>query len=282
MTRVIIGAAVASVFLVFAIDPRAQQPQPTFEVASVKPNNSGVPKVSVGTPPGGRFVAFNQTLRGLIQFAYRLQGFQLMGPEWIDTERFDITASAGRETMPNEIPLMLRALLAERFKLTTHSETRDAPIFALVVARSDGRLGAQLRRAVEGGCTPIVPGRPPEPAGANQAPPCGAMRFGPGGLTGSGVTMPDLARSFSNQVGRQVVDRTGLPGTFDFDLQFSGGRGGPLGPLPPQPGEAPTTPDPDRPVLTTAIQEQLGLRLESTRGPVDVVVVDTVERPTPD
>ena len=253
--------------------------QATFEVASIKPNNSGVPKVSVQIQPGGRFNVFNQTLRGIIRFAYRLQDFQLVGPGWIDSDRFDITATAGREVMPNEIALMVRALLAERFKLTVRTETRDSPIFALVLARSDGRLGPQMKPAVEDNCTKPVPGQPPTP---NMPPICGGFLFGRGGLSGRSVTPAALAGNFSNQVGRLVVDRTGLTGIYDIELQFAGGRGVGLGPLPPQPGEPPTPPDPDRPELSTAIQEQLGLRLESARGPIEVMVIETVERPTPD
>ncbi|MBI4266643.1 MAG: TonB family protein [Acidobacteria bacterium] len=284
MPRRRLQRAQATVTQAAARGPQAEQtdaPRPAFEVASVKPNNSGAPRVSMQTMPGGRFNAFNQTLRGLIRFAYGLQDFQLIGPGWIDEARFDITASAGRQPGPGEIQQMMRSLLAERFNLVVHRETRDSPMFALVLARGDGRLGPQLRPSVEGACTPLGPGPPPVPPAGGGPQPCGTTFGGGGRLTGRAVTMAQLANNFSNQTGRVVVDRTGLTGTFDFELESAGGRGGGLGPLPPQPGEPPPPPD-DRPALATAIQEQLGLRFESTRGPVEVTMVDRVEQPTPD
>jgi uncharacterized protein (TIGR03435 family) len=263
---------------------QAPAPRPTFEVASVKPNTSGAPMVSVRTLPGGGFQAINQTLRGLIQFAYGLRAFQLTGPSWIDDARFDVTATAGRMPMPGELQLMLRALLADRFKLVVRNETRESPVYNLVLTRNDGRLGPGLRPADASNCRQAVPGQPvPLAQGPGQLPPCGSMGGGRGGpFTARSVTLDQLAANFSNQVDRPVINRTGLTGLFDVTLEFSGGRGGGgLGPLPPQPGEPPPPPD-DRPVLSTAIQDQLGLRFENARGPVEFTVIETVSPPTPD
>jgi uncharacterized protein (TIGR03435 family) len=277
MQAVTMRVAAVALFLAVSVPVGAQDTAsaPAFEVASVKPNTSGAPMVRMQTLPGGRFNAINVPLRQLIQFAYGIRASQLEGPGWIDDARFDITATGG--AMPaGPIAMMLRTLLADRFGLVGRRESREAPIFALVVAREDRRLGPQLRPA-SGECTPPVPGQAPVP-GANY---CG-MGFMNRRLSGRSVTIDELARSLAGQVNRPVVNRTDLDGMFDVDLEFAAvPGGGGLGPLPPQPGQAPPPPD-DRPVLSTAIQEQLGLRLENTRGPVEFTVIESVSQPTPD
>jgi uncharacterized protein (TIGR03435 family) len=180
---------------------------------------------------------------------------------------------------------MLKSLLADRFKLVAHIEKKEMPIYALIPARSDGRLGPQLKASTID-CTAVNASRrggpPPSPPDFNgPAPQCGMM-VRPGGVKAGGVPINQILQLLSQNVQRIVVDRTGLTGTYDIDLtwtpeQIPQARGD-------APPGAPALPpiDPNGPSLFTALQEQLGLKLDSTRGPVDVLVVDKVERPTED
>ena len=273
---------------------QAQASGPSFEVASVKPNKSGDMRVMFGMQPGGRFTATNAPLVALIRQAYQLQNFQLVGaPDWINNERFDIVAKAEGDVPPappgtvGPMQLMMRNLLAERFKLVTHRETREMPIYALVPARADGKLGPQLRPASVD-CEALMRERgrgapPPSFPPSGERMQCG-MRIGPGVMNGGGFPMSQFAQTLSQFVQRIVVDRTGLAGNYDLDLTYTPDRsfqGGPAGPPPPG---APALPpvDPNGPSIFTALQEQLGLKLESERGQVEVMVVDSVDRPTPD
>jgi uncharacterized protein (TIGR03435 family) len=182
---------------------------------------------------------------------------------------------------------MLRALLGERFKLVTHSDTREMPIYSLAVARSDGRLGPKLSVTTVD-CEAMSRGRrgapppPPPPAPGQVGEPieCGFM-IGPGVMNAGGMPMTELARALSQFTGRVVLDKTGLKERYSFQLLYAPeGRG--LGPAPGPGGPEPPAVDPNTPSLFTALQEQLGLKLESERGPVDVVVIDRVEQPTED
>jgi uncharacterized protein (TIGR03435 family) len=257
-----------------------------FEVASVKPNNSGDGPNRLALQPGGRITAENMALRSLVRFAFQVQDFQLIGgPDWIAKERFDIVAKAEHDITPappgttGPGQLMLRSLLADRFKLTIHQEKRELPVYALVVARSDGRLGPQLQRSTvdcqaivtaqlgRGGPVPMVNGRPQ----------C-SMRNAPGNLLGGGFPLSQLVTALSQFTQRTVVDRTGLTDNFDVELHWT-----PEQLLTPPPGAPPLPPvDPNGPSLFTAVQEQLGLKLESTKDSIEVLVIDHAERPTPD
>ena len=207
--------------------PGATQPPPQFEVASIKPNKSGDGRVMLSVQPGGRFTATNVTLRMMIRNAYQLQEFQITGgPSWISDDRFDIVAKAeAGDTMgdpfraeqngqPSRGQLMIRALLAERFKLVVHNEDKEMPIYALVLARSDGRLGPQLKQS-EVDCVALMAagrgrgrgGPPPGPPPGPGAPPpqCG-IRIGPGNMAVGGSPMTQVANSLSMFAGR-IVDR---------------------------------------------------------------------------
>jgi uncharacterized protein (TIGR03435 family) len=216
---------------------------PQFEVASIKPNKSGDGRVMMSVQPGGRFTATNVTLRMMIRNAYQLQEFQITGgPSWIADERFDIAAKAeAGDTMgdpfraeqtgqPSRGQLMIRALLAERFKLVVHNEEKEMPIYALVPARSDGKLGPQLK-ASEADCAAIVAaararggrgpmGPPPDPGRGGPPPQCG-IRIGPGNMAVGGSPMSQVATSLSMFAGRIVVDKTGLSGSYDFTLTWT-------------------------------------------------------------
>ena len=273
------------------------EPKPKFEVASVRENTSGSNQVSIGMQPGGRFTAVNIPLVILMRSAYRLQDSQLVGaPDWTETSRYDITAKAEGDLPPSS-PIgppstgmvMLQSLLEERFKLKVHREVRDQPIYALVPAQSPGRLGPNLAQsnvdcqaaAAAGRNSP--PARP-VPLKPGERPQCGT-HMGFGDIRGGARPMTLLASMLAQVVQRPVIDRTGLIGGFDFDVRWTPDT------LPARPPGTPADQpfrmngveiDPNGPSIFTAIQEQLGLKLESTRGPVDVLVVDHIERPTPD
>jgi uncharacterized protein (TIGR03435 family) len=278
---------------------RAQAPaaadapaNPVFDVASVKQNRSGEGFIRVGMAPGGRFTATNVPLRQLIQLAYQIQLFQIVGgPNWIASDRFDIVAKAAGDVPPptpgvaGPMQLMMRTLMADRFKLTLHNEQREMPIYALVLAKADGKLGPQLKPSTTD-CAALMGaaarrGGPPPPPSFNEPMQCG-MRVFPGALSAGGFPLSQLTQFLSSTVQRIVVDRTGLTGNFDLNMtwtpdQMPQGRGDPPPGAPPLPAI-----DPNGPSIFTAVQEQLGLKLESTKAPVDVLVVDRAEHPTED
>jgi uncharacterized protein (TIGR03435 family) len=266
---------------------RAQAPPAAaFEVASVRPNKTGDGRVMVNVQPGGRYNATNVPLMLILRQAFNVQDFQIVGgPDWIKSDRFDIIAKApdGVEFTADVMRPMLRSLLTERFKLAFHHETRDMPIYALMKARPDGKLGAGLTPAAvdcaargrRGG------GPPPAPPQPGQRMECGMM-IGPGRLNAGGMPMSNLATNLAPQVGRIVIDKTELTGNYDFELTYApeaiGGGAG----APPLINGNPVPVDPNAPNLFTALQEQLGLKLDSQRGPVDVVVIDRLEQPVAD
>jgi len=273
----------------------AQAP-PQFEVASVKPNKSGDGRVMIGVQPGGRFTATNVPLRLLIRNAYQLQDFQIVGgPDWVGSDRFDIVAKAEADDLgdpfradqtgqPSRGQLMLRALLAERFKLAAHNENREMPIFALVLARNDGKLGPQMHqsttdcealRAAGRGAMPPPP--PPGVAPADRVQ-CG-IRVMPGNMMVGGSTLTQFASSLGMFVGRIVVDKSGLTGAYDFTLTWTPDQFANRPPGSPDPLVNGVPIDPNGPSIFTAVQEQLGLKLDSQKGPVTVLVIDRVEHP---
>jgi len=268
----------------------AQTPErvPSFEVASVKRNTSGDSRAPMRTQPGGRFVATNVLLKFLIAAAFGMpdppsliDARILGGPEWIGSERYDINAKANIEFRPSpdgparELLLMIRSLLEERFKLKAHRETRELPIYELVLARADRRLGPEMRKPATDCDAAIAAGIPP-PRQPGEPPPCGLMA-GPARTIAGGATMQQLAANLTVRLERLVFDKTGLTGRFAFTLAFTPDR---MPTEAPPPGIPPI--DPNGPSLVTALQEQLGLKLEPARGPVDVLVIDRVEHPAAD
>jgi uncharacterized protein (TIGR03435 family) len=273
---------------------RAQsQPQSTvdskfvYEVASIKPNKpegDAVRTRMMITPDS--LSATGGTLQMLIESAYGIQDHQISGaPDWLQSERFDIEAKMDsavadeiRKLDPDQRMAarqhMLQALLADRFKLTIHRETKELPVYALVVAKN----GPKLQEAKPDATYPNgIKG----PDGVGRA---GMMRMGMGELTAQGVPLANLLGSLSRQLGRKVVDKTGLTGKYDFMLHwtpdesqgpmFKGTDGGPQG------SNAAAPPESSGPSIFTAIQEQLGLKLESQKGPVEMIVIDHVEKPS--
>jgi uncharacterized protein (TIGR03435 family) len=274
-------------------------PPPSFEVASIKQNKSGDGRVLLGFPPGGRFTATNVPLRALIAAAYGtpqpLPNFRIIGgPSWIDSDRFDINAKSSTDFQPGtngppaELFAMLKTLLIDRFKLMAHTEQRELPVYYLVLARTDGKIGSQLKKS-DVDCAALFASRrggggpPPPPPQPGERLQCG-MFGSPGRITGGSVNMVQLSTLLSRLVNRDVVDKTGLAGNFDVDLTFT----------PDQPARAPGAAgdqpirvngidiDPNGPSIFTALQEQLGLKLDSQKAPVDVIVIDSVEHPSED
>ena len=259
----------------------AQASGPAFDVASVKPNKSGPGAVQrVVMQPGDRVTMTNVTLRTLIQVAYPRMSEIVGGPSWIGSgpsgDRFDVNAKAESSASRDQLQLMLRTLLTDRFKLTIHFETSDEPVYALVFARSDRRLGPTLRPAATD-CATIRAG-----AQSDDRDPCGIRTFANALVTGRlsvrGLGLDQLVGLLSRDAGRKVVDNTGLASTFDCDLTWT-----------PQKflqgsfdRERFPSIDPNGPSIFTAVQEQLGLKLESQKGPAEVLVIDHVEKPSED
>ena len=251
---------------------------PRFEVASIKLSSPAGGGTQIGVSPGGTFTARNVTVRTLIQQAYDLREFQVSGgPGWLDAQLYDIVAKGNgiagsddemrkitdeqRKAFKAQFLLKLQTLLAERFQLKVRRETKQLPIYALVI----GKSGAKIKSA---GGEPSLGGL--------------TVRGGDAGqmvLTGNSVSMAALARLLSSRVDHTVVDMTELKGDYDFKMSFSldmgpspGSQGGGVG--------QPAGTDAAGPSIFTALQEQLGLRLEPRKGPVEVLVIDSVEKPS--
>ena len=247
----------------------------SFEVASVKPADPQARGVRIGLSPGGFFTATNVTLGILVQHAYDVRDFQISGgPGWLDTERYDITARGDgpgvsedeirkmtevqRNKLEEEFLMKVRTLLADRFQLKVHRETKQLPVYALIVAKG----GPKIHPATEDG----------SPGGGL------SMRRGSAGMeiTGQKVLLASLVRLLSDQAGRTVLDKTGLKGSYDFKMSFVPDRG--LSQQPPGAGDDRQLPESDGPSIFTAVQEQLGLKLDAQKGPVEVLVIDSAQK----
>lgn len=255
------------VVLMRSADPQAQTIQetdpaklPRFEVASIKANRSGAPQMAFATPPSGLIHAINVNVRFLVRYAFSVPDFLIVGADdWKATEHFDIAAKAPEGSDESLIRQMFRALLADRFHVRTHTEQREMTVDVLRLAGQT--QGPNLQR----------PKRPCD------KPPCHPR--GPfGHLEGSDVPLADLAWALTVDTGRVFVDRTGLSGRFDFTLTWTPDA------VALDPGlraELPSV-DPDGPSLTTALHQELGITVQRAREPVDVLVIDHIERPDPD
>jgi uncharacterized protein (TIGR03435 family) len=266
-------------------DPQGQAYEHTaFEVASVRLNTSGQRGASLRMQPNGDFMAVNQPLRVLIQIAYALPLFRVENmPDWFTSERYDITAKApdglSRESSATVRGRLLRSLLEERFAMKARMVTKEVPAMLLGFARDDHRLGTKLRRS-NAECLPAVPragDAAPAPAPRARTEPVCAMGGSSGSpICGRGVTMEQFVQGMGGVYQQPVVDETALDGRWDFDLSFTPDRQGGPGisfgaPCPPQ--------SDDRPALSTAMQEQLGLRIRTGRAPIEMLVIDSADRP---
>jgi uncharacterized protein (TIGR03435 family) len=237
---------------------------PAFEVASIKPSTANILARNIRPYPGGRVVAQGTTLRFLIEWAYQVGDFQVSKtPGWMDSDRYDVEAKApaGVDQSPPQLRLMFRTLLANRFKLALHRESKDADTYVLTVAKG----GPKLHPSDDAGCV------------SSQDVHCGGTSVSPGMIRATQGNLPLLAAALSAALGGPVSDQTGLTGAFDFQLQWT-----PEYALPTSPGEAPVRPSPDskHPFLSTALQEQLGLKLASQKGKVEMLVIDHAEKPS--
>jgi uncharacterized protein (TIGR03435 family) len=228
------------------------QNQPlTYEVTSIKPSDSGRLGASTNTF-AGLFKATNATLRYLIQYAYSLKDFQVAGgPGWIGSEKYDIEAKSGSKAEDHEFSSMMRSILADRFQLKFHRETRELPVYALVLAKGGPKLAPALKDQKS------------------------SMDGDRGELTVRNATVVDLASILSNMLDRKVVENTGLTGHYNLTLKWT-----------PDESQAQQQKadlrlgDSKGPSIFTAIQEQLGLKLESTKAPIEVLVIDSAQKPS--
>jgi bla regulator protein blaR1 len=256
--RLFLSAAVISALC------QAQSLPKEFDVATIKPNSANDNRFMIRPLPGGGLTITGVPLKMLIMEAFDVRTFQVSGgPGWMSTERWDIEAKT--EGVQAQLPIgqtlkMLRALITDRFHLEVHHDTKEMTIYALVV----GKNGSKLTRHT---------GEPP--------PPTDRLRITPGSLSAKQIGIAALVRQLTLQVGRPVIDKTGLTGTYDLTLEWSPepGQGGPesIG-LPPD-ARLPPPSDWNGPSIFTALQEQLGLRLDAQKGPVDIIVIDRAERP---
>ena len=268
----------------------------TFEVASVKPaapQNDGRFMVRMGGDPG-RIDYANVSLHDLIRTAYDVKDYQVVAPDWTNSARFDVQAKLPPDTPKEVRSLMWQAFLAERFGLKVHKESKEVQVYALVV----GKNGPKLKKSESTpfGAGPDGPPPPPPPPGG-RGPGAGGrgmvrMNMQSGAkmrLSATGMEMSNFAEMLSRQVGKPVFDSTGITGVYDFDLEFKPeeGMGGLLRGMPtpmPRPdgggGEAhaPALDNVEAPSIFTAVQDQLGLKLESKKGPLDTIVVDYADK----
>jgi len=265
------------VTLSMAIYAQSPATRPQFDVASIKPDDGSSPRQGVGINASGTFTAQNVTVRKLITDAYDLRDIQVAGgPGWIESDRFDIVAKppvrAGTEANSPEkkwaeAALMLQSLLEDRFQLKIHRETRDLPVYVLTVAKNGFRPQKQ-------DCVTLDPDNPPtrpEP-GQPLAKYCGNILYGRNGenrtLDGAEITMTQFVQyGLGNNADRMILDKTGLAGKYTFHLEWL-------------PGDIAGSAQSSGPSLFTALEEQLGLKLESTKAPIEVLVVDQVAKPS--
>jgi uncharacterized protein (TIGR03435 family) len=291
--RLAVFAALLTLGLAVSLTSSAQTPPQTqsqntlapalpkfeYEVASIKPDVSDHTSSSTSNPPDG-YVATNTTVATLIQSAYGILNFQLVGgPDWINSERYVVDAKMDAETAdavhklkPEDRMLarqqMLRALLVDRVKLTTHSETRDLPVYFLVIAKN----GSKLQQAKPGDTYADGFKGPGSPMGQGVS--SSTNRFSTS-IKAQGMPIASLLPLLGRPLARPVLDKTGLTGNFDFTLKFAIAR-----PAPDETLNGGPVPDSDLPFLLEAIQQQLGLKLEPGKGPVEVIVIDHIERPS--
>ena len=257
------------------------QNRPAFEVVSVKANTSGSLMASMQVNINDGFTATNQTLLPVVSLAYQVPLLQVSGgPDWLQSSRFDINVRSEHQITFDEKLRRIRRLLEERFSLQTHREVRDSRIYELVIATSDRTLGPNLKPTTPD-CAAVLqarriggPGAMPLTRSDTAEPACGAMAGGLRGITGKGVPMFAFANLLSGSMRETVVDRTGITGFWDLSVSadvahLNGSTAG---------GAAPSHAQ----SIFSALQEQLGLRLEPRSVPVDAFVIDHIERPTPD
>jgi bla regulator protein blaR1 len=282
---VIMAVTSAAVFA-GGVLPQAENPPLAFEVASIKPNipdGSGQMRMGIQPLPGGRLNVTNASLKMLIRFAYNIDDAQISGgPSWLDSDRYDIVAKGEGNATTDQLRQMLQSLLADRFQLKFHHDSKELPVYALLAARN----GPKLKPAAED--APVVGARGAAVGGR------GAIMMMRGGAMtqiAGNMSMDQLSQALANLLGRKVVNKTGLDGFYEIKLEWTPQPGeGPVMMMPGMPpgggdrGDrgAPPAADPSGSSIFSAVQEQLGLRLESQKGPIDVIVIDSAAKPKED
>ena len=253
--------------------PAPQGERPRFEAASVKPNTSPQGGINNRFSPG-RFAYVNTPLEVFVYTAYGFPSDRVVGmPDWARREKYDITATHSSEyqAFSPQQRAMLQRLLEERFSLQTHRETREMPVYELVKVRTDGQLGPRLRQATLD-CSP---------GGTADKSQCGT-RINPGLIVGKFVNWPNVVSQLPGAVGRAVIDKTGLSGMYELTLEWNPDPAVARSPEAAATATAAAAAPGERVPIFTALQEQLGLRLQPARAPLEVLVIDRLERPTPD
>ena len=261
----------------------ASAPTRTFDVVSIKPNHDSGGHFRFGNDPG-RLVAENVTLKFLLQIAYRVKDAQILGaPAWTSSDRYNIEAKSddssadmlrklSDDEQETQARLMLQSMLADRFKLALHHEMKELPVYVLVVAKN----GPKFHESAD---TPDAPA-PSGPPAPNEPQRRHTLRMnGPGNVSAIAQNLDIFADVLSHQLGRPVLNKTGLKGDYDFTLKWTPDEGRAQMPGGP-PGEATPSADANGPSIFTALQEQLGLKLELQKGPMDTIVIDHVDRPS--
>jgi uncharacterized protein (TIGR03435 family) len=263
MLKLITGAIALSVLAAANGAGQAPAGDAAFEAASIRLNLSGRDGGGGRPRGGGGYTFTNVTVRSLISLAYNLPGDRILGgPPWILSDHYDIDAISKENATVAETAVRVRSLLRDRFRLAVHMDRRDLPVYFLVLARADGRLGPGMRRSSID-CTDPEARKKAVAAARDERIVCG-ITFATGAYTAGGVAVSTLLGTLTAASGRAVLDRTGLTDTYDIELKWT--------PLP--------DPNSDNVSIFTAVQEQLGLKLESGTAPLDVVVIDRIERPT--
>ncbi len=282
MTRLRFGLILGTAAItVVQLAAEAPSQKPIFEVVSIKPTASASTPMTVGNQAGGRFVGTNATVRMLLAIAFRpMQDYQILGgPSWLTSEHFDIDARAEGPLTQDEAALAVKAMLVDRFQMKTHLEIREMPSYILTVAKDGVKM-----KAVDP--PPRVSDSPPTQPSVPRGMPTRAIFLGPGNIQAPAIQISQLVNFLSTMACRAVIDKTELKDYYDVSLRF----------MPEScPGEmrifgvipvAPITQDGNAgdasrlPSVFTALQEQLGLRLESARGPIEVLVIDSVSKPS--
>ena len=266
MKRILLGAVLAATFA--SAWAQSDWFHPKFEVASIRPSKPDTRSTfGVGN---GVSVGTNVTLKTLIAFAYGLQQYQILdGPGWISSDHFDIEArAADPKTPPDRLRVMMQYLLADRFKLAVHRESKLSNVYDLLVPKGGPRIALSADQT-----SPDVNGPSPPGAGPNR----GAIMLGPGSMIGNGAPISQFVSLLSQRLDRTVIDKTNLTGRFDIRLQWT-----PEvveNPLSPAGDPLPISPQ-DAPLIFAAIQDQLGLKLKPAKELVEFLVVDHVEKPS--
>ncbi len=261
---------------------RSDPPKVAFEVASIKPAQpSPLNQMWIRMNADAGMLRYtNVSLRDCIRVAYRVKDFQVQGPDWIGSARFDITAKLPDGSSKDQIPEMLQSLLADRFKLALHRETKEHPIYALVVAKGGPKLTPAEAAAGDAPAPAANPSKDGVPRGAMM------MLIDPAGmhLRASSATLANLAEMISHVCERPVVDSTGITGQYDFDLIFSPetmrGMPGPMRAMPPAaagerlPADSPA----ERAGSIYDAVQRYGLKLEPRKAPLEIVIVDRIEK----